>query len=247
MPDYNAFGSSAFNAFRDSGFNARRRSVPFTLRFWFKFAELGAAFTMSIIRAPLTVSIEGGSIFTLAVGSTGTLFSDTDWNYFSCGYDGEKFFQRLNGGGLFYSDPLGGSGLAGFKLSLTWTNNVPMVPGDPDSRIDEVAIWKDRALSFADLDADYAAGAGLDFAHVDRRNLLAYWEMEGTTGVQPLALTDSLNGYSLDRFDSGVSSTHPIYDTGLFGNGIHNATGITGTFTQGTDFRTDNTDFTFGE
>ena len=251
MSDFNAFGSSPFNSFLDSGFDARGRLVPFTLRFWFRWETLGAYSlipfsTPTGVGSSWFVQIESGNIHInsqLFAAHPTVLLNASDWNYFAGGYDGERLFARLNGSALFHSLPFAMASKRGFQLNLTWFVNVGSTPPNPS--LDEVALWKDRALDSGEIDADYNAGAGLDFAGVDRDGLLAYWELEGTNGVEPVALVDSLNGYALARVD-GSPSHHPIYDTGKFGNGLHytGGSGGAGAFTH---FSSNDPVFTFGE
>lgn len=251
MSDFNAFDGTSSNSFRDSGYDARGLSIPFTVRFWFKFAELGEGFGDIIVLGPAWfVQIEGGAIFMQEGGGKGAhpfgLFSATDWNYFLCGFDGEKLFARLNAGPLTWSAPLVGTAPfgPGFTINLSWLKFSPFLTGDAAAAIDEVAVWKDRALSQEDSDTDYNAGAGLDFVEVDKEKLLAYWELNG--GGEAGNLIDSLNGYELERIDFGTGRS-TVYDSGKFGTGLKNVSGVTGTDVDSTRFSTTDEAFSFGE
>jgi hypothetical protein len=245
MSDFNAFDSTQFNSFRDSGFNARGRSVPFTIRFWFKFGTTSDC--VFAFGPGWSVQVNGGNITLTSGGKSAhplVVFSTSDWNHFIGGFDGDRLFAQLNNSARAFSLPLNSAPFGpGINLSVDWF--FLGSGADPIPRLDEVALWKNRALSEADAAADYAAGVGLDFAAVDRAALLAYWELEGMDGADAGTLTDSLNAYSLARVDTGTPSTAK-YGAGKFGAGLFND-GLSAGFFNGTKFRSTDPVFSFGD
>jgi len=244
VSDFNAFDSDG-NAFRDSGYNARGRRIPFTIRFWFKF---GTTANCDFAFGPgWSVQVDGGNITIGAGGITAhplEAFSLTDWNYFVGGFDGDSFFAQLNASARALSLPVIATTLGpGFNLSVDWF--FLGSGADPIPRLDEVALWKDRALNESDAADDYNGGAGLDFSGVDRAGLLAYWELEGVDGTDAGTLSDSLNGYPLARMDTGTPSTAK-YGAGQFGEGLFN-NGLSASFFTGTKFQSTDSVFSFGD
>ncbi len=267
--DFNAFGSSRFNAFQDSGYDARKRDViPFTLRFWFGFFEFligNINFVVPLfgsqnwgINAVGNFLGTGGITLYGGAGSVShgsEVLSTLAWNYFVCGYDGEKLFCQLNSGSRYFTilPPLVFG--PGFNLRLSPNQWNDPAWGKP--RIDEVAFWKNRVLTEAEAADDRDNEDG--FAEVSGQDgLLAYWEMAGVAGIEPTVLTDSLNGYTLNRSETGTGSIpggllpipHPAYDAaGKIGTGLQGAN-ESGYQTLGyqiaTYFATGSVDFTFG-
>ncbi len=160
------------------------------------------------------------------------LFSATEWNYFVCGFDGTRLFAHLNGSGRSFSPG-----------ELT---SAPFGPGfaiSPHPRVDEVALWKNRVLSEAEVADDYNSGTGKDFSQTTKADLLAYWELEGPDGTEAGTQIDSFNGYELLRHEIGGSHS-AVYVPGKFGEGLF---GDAGTAFDGIRFETGDPAFYFGD
>jgi hypothetical protein len=228
-----------------------KATVPFTLRFWFKLDSLSAGIgTIFALGVGWFVQTEGGGIFIngpeIAAAHPPFLFSATDWNYFVGGFDGQQMFAFLNDSPRALSAPIVNPHTLGslFRLSVQWVRTAGL--DSPTPKLDEVALWKDRVLSDGDVAADYNAGAGVDFSATDQSQLLAYWELEGTTGANASTLVDSLNGYTLNRVDYGGSNITQ-YGAGKFGNGLVNGGEISDGASDGSYFESTDPVFTFGD